>query len=75
MDAAVKHRPGIFKQTNKTHKTGRHRSKGIIHKDTKGMFINLLFVTTKYCSFLRRRVPTHVVSETRMTSNNDIVKQ
>lgn len=30
------HRPGIFKQQNKSHKTGRHRSKGEIQKSTKG---------------------------------------
>ena len=30
------HRPGAFKQQNKTHKTGRHRSKGQLDKDTKG---------------------------------------
>ena len=38
MDEIVKHRPGIFKQSNKAHKTGRHRSKGLIDKDTKGLF-------------------------------------
>ncbi|XP_006823486.1 pre-rRNA-processing protein TSR1 homolog [Saccoglossus kowalevskii] len=35
-DSEHSHRPGIFKQKNKSHKTGRHRSKGIIDKDTKG---------------------------------------
>lgn len=30
------HRPGALKQTNKSHKTGRHRSKGTIDKDQKG---------------------------------------
>ena len=40
MDEGVKHRPGIYKQSNKVHKTGRHRSKGLIHKDTKGVFVN-----------------------------------
>ena len=38
-----KHRPGVFKQPNKTHKTGRHRSKGLIHKDTKGRLIDVLY--------------------------------
>lgn len=39
MDQANKqqtHRPGIFKQQNKTHKSGRHRSKGEINKNNKG---------------------------------------
>ncbi|XP_014601406.1 PREDICTED: pre-rRNA-processing protein TSR1 homolog isoform X2 [Polistes canadensis] len=30
------HRPGAFKQTNKAHKTGRHRSKGVINNEVKG---------------------------------------
>lgn len=30
------HRPGPFKQTNKSHKTGRHRSKGTILTENKG---------------------------------------
>lgn len=31
------HRVGAFKQTNKAHKTGRHRSKGSISSDVKGI--------------------------------------
>jgi len=68
MDAQVKHRPGIFKQSNKTHKTGRHRSKGIIHKDTKGMFLNLIYcIRQNMWSFNRcHALPTHVVSCRRL---------
>ena len=32
----VTHNPGQFKQQNKSHKTGRHRSKGEIDKSNKG---------------------------------------
>ncbi len=32
----VRHRPGTLKQDNKSHKTGRHRSKGQITKESKG---------------------------------------
>lgn len=35
-DDQPRHRPGIFKQQNKVHKTGRHRSKGSICIATKG---------------------------------------
>lgn len=31
------HRSGVLKQTNKGHKTGRHRSKGAIDNEQKGM--------------------------------------
>lgn len=30
------HRAGSFKQTNKSHKTGRHRSKGAINAAANG---------------------------------------
>lgn len=32
------HRSGPLKQTNKSHKTGRHRSKGAIDNELKGNF-------------------------------------
>lgn len=34
------HRPGPFKQTNKVHKHGRHRSKGSIGTANKGKTLN-----------------------------------
>jgi len=40
MEKQVTHRPGVFKQPNKTHKTGRHRSKGEILKTNKGKHLN-----------------------------------
>lgn len=39
--AQVRHNPGVFKQTNKTHKTGRHRSKGEVLKTNKGCLLFL----------------------------------
>lgn len=36
METQVRHNPGVFKQQNKAHKTGRHRSKGEILKTNKG---------------------------------------
>lgn len=33
---SVAHRAGVLKQKNKAHKTGRHRSKGVIDNDQKG---------------------------------------
>ena len=35
-DEQVRHRTGVFKQQNKSHKTGRHRSKGQINKECQG---------------------------------------
>ncbi|XP_057664407.1 pre-rRNA-processing protein TSR1 homolog [Diorhabda carinulata] len=36
LEKAVAHRPGAFKQSNKEHKHGRHRSKGSISISSKG---------------------------------------
>lgn len=36
IEKGVAHRPGAFKQSNKEHKHGRHRSKGSISISTKG---------------------------------------
>lgn len=36
MERQVRHNPGVLKQQNKPHKTGRHRSKGEILKTNKG---------------------------------------
>lgn len=37
------HRPGVFKQTNKPHKHGRHRSKGSISITAKGIKSEVIF--------------------------------
>jgi len=36
MSGGVAHRPGAFKQSNKSHNTGRHRSKGAVEKENRG---------------------------------------
>ncbi|XP_018570304.1 pre-rRNA-processing protein TSR1 homolog [Anoplophora glabripennis] len=36
IEKGIAHRPGAFKQSNKEHKHGRHRSKGSINISTKG---------------------------------------
>lgn len=41
------HRAGALKQSNKEHKHGRHRSKGTINNETKGVYSkvnNILFL-------------------------------
>lgn len=39
IEKGIAHRPGVFKQTNKEHKHGRHRSKSSISSSAKGKFI------------------------------------
>lgn len=36
------HRAGAFKQLNKQHKTGRHRSKSAINNENKGKLKNFV---------------------------------
>lgn len=43
MSKHTAHRPGAFKQVNKSHKTGRHRSKGAINNEVKGNILNIFF--------------------------------
>ena len=46
------HRPGPLKQANKTHKTGRHRSKGAIDKALKGDYFEInIFDSIDLCIF------------------------
>lgn len=47
------HRSGSLKQTNKSHKTGRHRSKGAIDSALKGEFEFFLFWIGRDSSFLK----------------------
>lgn len=46
-DQAV-HRPGPSKQENKRHKTGRHRSKGILEILKKGIINTIKTLNLKY---------------------------
>lgn len=39
MSTKVKHKSGAFKQNNKTHKNGRHRTKGELNDDHKGVVL------------------------------------
>ena len=39
-----RHRPGSLKQQNKSHKHGRHKSKGALDKIAKGLFCTLVFL-------------------------------
>ena len=45
------HRAGPLKQANKKHKTGRHRSKGVIDVETRGELMSY-FIIVKMCLIL-----------------------
>lgn len=53
------HRPGLLKQQNKSHKTGRHRSKSEIDKTNKGNHLTFdHFNVILNTHFLRRTSST-----------------
>ncbi len=43
MEKELRHRPGAFKQQNKVHKTGRHKSKGQLQNEAKGEQVFLFY--------------------------------
>lgn len=43
-DVQQAHRPGALKQQNKSHKHGKHKSKGQLDKETKGKKTSIVFV-------------------------------
>ncbi|CAD7004634.1 pre-rRNA-processing protein TSR1 homolog [Ceratitis capitata] len=60
----VFHRPGPLKQTNKAHKTGRHRSKGAIENALKGR-VSLKTVSHKHKQEQRREQRRHQMNQLR----------
>lgn len=44
------HRSGVYKQKNKEHKHGKHRTKGEIGRENKGNFLNRVYLPF-YISF------------------------
>jgi len=54
MGGAEAHRSGPWKQTNKTHNTGRHRSKGAVEKENRGR-VGIKVVSKKGMKVQRRQ--------------------
>lgn len=60
-----RHRPGVFKQQNKAHKTGRHRSKGSLEVANKGMKnVSLNCLLPDYISLSSLSIPPSHLSFT-----------
>ncbi|XP_067864676.1 pre-rRNA-processing protein TSR1 homolog [Heptranchias perlo] len=58
------HRPGSFKQSNKTHKTGRHRSKGGLERDSKGR-VSVKVISKKLKKDLKKHDRRHKANQIR----------
>ncbi|XP_078043045.1 tsr1 ribosome assembly factor [Augochlora pura] len=68
------HRPGAFKQTNKAHKTGRHRSKGSISNDVKGK-VNVKVLPKRMCNNLGKEARRHQLLQIRKKKREDVLQQ
>lgn len=68
------HRPGIFKQPNKAHKTGRHRSKGSISNEVKGK-ASVKVVSKQNRKNLSRDARRHQSFQLRKKKREEIIAQ
>ncbi|XP_076651890.1 tsr1 ribosome assembly factor [Halictus rubicundus] len=68
------HRPGAFKQTNKPHKTGRHRSKGSISSDVKGK-VSVKVLSKRVHKNLGKEARRHQSSQIRKKKREDVLQQ
>ncbi|XP_076236065.1 tsr1 ribosome assembly factor isoform X2 [Calliopsis andreniformis] len=68
------HRPGTFKQTNKPHKTGRHRSKGSISSEVKGK-VGVKVLSKRARKNLGKEARRHQSSQIRKNKREEILEQ
>lgn len=68
------HRSGSLKQTNKAHKTGRHRSKGAIDNALKGK-VSVKAATHKHKQLQRREQRRNQANQIRKNKRDDILAQ
>jgi pre-rRNA-processing protein TSR1 len=62
----MRHSPGTLKQTNKTHKVGRHQSKGAISKNNKGNhwgFLSIIYSRLDYLFSSGRVAPMNLAKK------------
>ncbi|XP_077982954.1 pre-rRNA-processing protein TSR1 homolog [Glandiceps talaboti] len=71
-DSAHGHRAGSLKQKNKTHKTGRHRSKGTIDNELKGR-VSVKMVTKKMKREMRKADRRHQAKQNLMKKREEAV--
>ncbi|XP_017880075.1 pre-rRNA-processing protein TSR1 homolog [Ceratina calcarata] len=67
------HRPGAFKQSNKPHKTGRHRSKGSISGEVKGK-IGVKALVKRAAKDLGKDARRHQSSQIRKKKREEVLQ-
>ncbi|XP_048269469.1 pre-rRNA-processing protein TSR1 homolog [Bombus terrestris] len=68
------HRPGAFKQVNKPHKTGRHRSKGSISSEVKGK-VGVKVLSKRATKSLGKRARRLQSSQIRKNKREEVLQQ
>ncbi|XP_072326117.1 pre-rRNA-processing protein TSR1 homolog [Scyliorhinus torazame] len=68
------HRPGTFKQPNKQHKTGRHRSKGGLERDSRGR-VNVKTISKKLRKDLRKHDRRHKANQMRQQKRDAVLTE
>ncbi|XP_070558804.1 pre-rRNA-processing protein TSR1 homolog [Ptychodera flava] len=71
-DSDHHHRPGSFKQKNKTHKTGRHRSKGEIDREVKGR-VGVKMITKKMKRELKKAARRNKAKQSMMKKREEVI--
>jgi len=73
--AQARHRAGVFKQSNKTHKTGRHRSKGELQKDAKGRQEGVKSLSKKNKKELNRIARKNQITQQRKHNRDAVLEK
>ena len=68
------HRASALKQTNKPHKTGRHRSKGSISSEVKGK-VGIKVLSKRVQKNLGKKARRHQSSQIRKTKREEVLQQ
>ncbi|KAJ8301575.1 hypothetical protein KUTeg_020562 [Tegillarca granosa] len=69
-----RHRPGALKQQNKTHKHGKHKSKGQMDRDTKGR-VSVKALSKKNKQSLKKTDRRHHAQQIRQQKREEILSQ
>ncbi|CAG9814514.1 unnamed protein product [Phaedon cochleariae] len=72
IEKGIAHRPGVFKQTNKEHKHGRHRSKGSINVSSKGK-VSVKTITKKNKHELNREQRRNKATQIRQNKRDEVL--
>ncbi|XP_067866919.1 pre-rRNA-processing protein TSR1 homolog isoform X1 [Heterodontus francisci] len=68
------HRPGAFKQPNKQHKTGRHRSKGGLERESRGR-VSMKAISKKLKKDLKKHDRRHKANQIRQQKREAVLTE